>query len=401
MSISPEPRASDDEPVAPPRAASTSSPRTRRAMLAGLAGGAGALIAGAIGRVTPARAAAGDPLLVGRTTNNSGTADTQLIANSSITAFTLYQQGSGTALMGYVTRTSGNGRGVYGRTDSPNGDGIQARNAGAAGSGAAVRAFGGHNTGVVATATDHSAIVATASSSGGLFGGGNAVDATGAGLFAASVLGHEGAGFGVFGESTLYGVYGTLASGSGSSSFAVYSNGNAKVVGDLTVTGAKIGYVADYAVNGSSETLQQGDAVTILGARAPLVGDIPLLVVGPAKAGDAVVGIVDRAMKPETLKSGNPVTKEPQEETSFAAAGTSVAPEQHLLVVTVGAYAVASAEVTDAAISPGDRLMLGKKSGKLVSHKSKDAQAAGGSVGFALGKMSSGSGKVAVFVSPR
>ena len=155
------------ETNAPPSPSSV-APRTRRAVLAGLAGGAGALLANAVGRLSPARAVAatGRPLLIGRTDNNAGSADTQLLTNSTITAFTLYQQGPGTALMGYVTRTSGNGRGVYGRTDSPNGDGIQARNAGAsAGSGAAIRAFGVNNDGIVASTDGSSSYAVRATNS--------------------------------------------------------------------------------------------------------------------------------------------------------------------------------------------------------------------------------------------
>ena len=155
----------DADPAPPNPTERLRAPRTRRALLAGLAGGAGALIAGAVGRLNPARAvaAAGTPLYIGRTDNNAGTADTQLLTNSSITAFTLYQQGPGTALMGYVTRTSGNGRGVYGRTDSPNGDGVQARNnASSAGSGAAIRAFGVNNDGIVASTANASKAGVTA-----------------------------------------------------------------------------------------------------------------------------------------------------------------------------------------------------------------------------------------------
>ena len=139
----------------------TPAPRSRRAMLAGALGGLAGLVVGRLGSPDPASAAAGSPLIIGSEANNAGTSNTQLIANSNVVTFKLYQQGPGTALMGYATPSSGGTRGVYGRVDSPNGDGVQARNAGAAGTGAAVRAFGGNNDGVVAT-TDNSAKAAVA-----------------------------------------------------------------------------------------------------------------------------------------------------------------------------------------------------------------------------------------------
>jgi hypothetical protein len=126
-------------------------PRSRRALLAGALGGLAGLVGGRLAGPSPAAAAAGSPLIVGSETNNAGTSDTQLIANSDVVTFKLYQQGPGTALMGYTTTTTGTTRGVYGRVDSPNGDGIQGRNAGAAGTGAAIRAYGGNNVGLRAT----------------------------------------------------------------------------------------------------------------------------------------------------------------------------------------------------------------------------------------------------------
>ena len=126
-------------------------PTSRRAMLAGVLGGIGALAATAIGGVTPTRAAAGASLIIGSESNNAGSANTQLLTNSSVVAFKLLQNGQGTALMGYATPATGATRGVYGRTDSPDGDGIQGRNAAATGGGSAVRAFGGNNFGIRAT----------------------------------------------------------------------------------------------------------------------------------------------------------------------------------------------------------------------------------------------------------
>jgi hypothetical protein len=201
--------------------------RTRRTLLAGLAGGAGALLADAVGRLNPARAVAavGSPLLIGRTDNNAGTANTQLLTNSTITAFTLYQSGPGTALMGYVTRTSGNGRGVYGRSDSPNGDGVQARNAAAsAGSGAAIRAYGVNNDGIVASTASASRTALTATNSGS----GTAIEAIGKpGVAAGSATGSGVVAISTATSGAVSGVYGqsTSTTGSGLQGYASATSG--------------------------------------------------------------------------------------------------------------------------------------------------------------------------------
>jgi hypothetical protein len=93
--------------------------------------------------------AAGATMIIGSEANNAGSANTQLLTNSSVVAFKLLQNGPGTALMGYTTPITGTTRGVYGRVDSPNGDGVQGRNAGPAGTGAALRGYGGENAGAV------------------------------------------------------------------------------------------------------------------------------------------------------------------------------------------------------------------------------------------------------------
>jgi hypothetical protein len=136
------------------------APRSRRAVLAGAVGGLAGMLASRLGSPEPVSASAGSPLIIGSETNDAGIASTQLIANSPVVAFKLYQKApASTGLMGYSTSSVGSTRGVYGRADSPNGDGVQARNGGAAGAGAAVRAIGAHNNAIVAT-TDSAAAVA-------------------------------------------------------------------------------------------------------------------------------------------------------------------------------------------------------------------------------------------------
>jgi hypothetical protein len=206
-------------PPAPPPA-----PRTRRSLLAAALGGLAATVAGALGRPSTAAAAAGSALIIGSETNNAGTSNTSLTTSSAVVAFRLLQNGPGTALMGYATPSTGNTRGVYGRTDSPNGFGVQARNAGSAGAGAAVQAIGDSNIGVEATTSSNAmyALKASNLSGSGPFSGaiyadggqnhgiyartshssGYAVIGTNFGATGAGVVGSAQAGDGVIGSSS-------------------------------------------------------------------------------------------------------------------------------------------------------------------------------------------------------
>jgi hypothetical protein len=194
--------AASDPPVSPP---------SRRTLLAGALGALAATVATALGRPAPADAAAGSTLVIGSEANNAGSANTQLLTNSSVVAFKLLQQGPGTALMGYATPASGATRGVYGRTDSPNGFGVQGRNAGAAGSGAAVQAIGGNNIGVDAS-TDNNTRYAVKGVNNGVNGTAIFGDSAGG----TGVYGNAPSGTGVRGVSSGgYGMYGSSSSGVG------------------------------------------------------------------------------------------------------------------------------------------------------------------------------------------
>jgi hypothetical protein len=215
---------------APPESRSPS----RRALLAGALGGIGALAATVIGGAPRTQAAAGSPLIIGSQINDAGSADTQLLTNSSVIAFKLLQNGPGTALMGYATPATGGTRGVYGRSDSPDGDGVQARNAGTAGSGAAVRAFGGNNVGVVATSTSLTAVSGTSGSGYG-------------------VSGDSSSSVGVYGTSTSsYGVYGYSSSQAG---VVGTSSSNTGVYGTSTSSRGVFGHSGSgYGVYGASDS---------------------------------------------------------------------------------------------------------------------------------------------------
>jgi hypothetical protein len=210
--------------------------QSRRALLAGALGGLAATVAAALGRPHEASAAAGSALIIGSEANNAGSANTQLLTNSSVVAFKLLQQGPGTALMGYATPATGGTRGVYGRSDSPNGFGVQARNAGASGFGAAVQAIGGNNTGINASSDNvtRSAVYAHHGDTSGT-----------------AVHGESGAGIGVYGISssgTSVRGYsdssGTAVRGISSSGYGVWgtSSSNVGVFGFSTSAYGVYGY---------------------------------------------------------------------------------------------------------------------------------------------------------------
>ena len=165
-------------------------------------------------------------------------------------------------------------------------------------------------------------------------------------------------------------------------------------------------------------------AVTLLGVKPAVVGNIPLLVVGPARAGDTVIGVVDVEMTPSSTSVKSPASsrtvlgpdgskttvKSPARTlkaqfATFTASGTAVAPGSHLLVVTLGAYAYGSADASAGAIKAGDELSASATPGKLVKAErvtvgSKSFSVPGTSVGYALGALADGSGRIGIFVSP-
>jgi hypothetical protein len=379
-----------------------------------------------------AAGSAGDPVLAGKP-NGAGFKVTTLTSKSN--AETLH-----------VTDT-GAGGGILSESKNKNSYSVTAsNNAGANGGGGAVMGAAQFNNAVVGFTGDDSAVgVGGVNLATGVFGGAGVEGVGGVGVFGIGFPSISGSPYGVYGATSVgtgtYGISSDLTgvgvwgenSGGGLGGFFDSYGGTGQalyVAGDMTVTGAKTGFVADYAVNGSSATLHQGDSVTVIGVRPPIVGEIPLLVVAPAAAGDPVIGIVDRAMTPSTVAlpesrpsvglsargsglepSGArfevPVrTGGPSSVTVFSGAGTDVAPGGYLDVVTLGAYSYASVSAAAGPIRAGDRLTPGTDPGTLVAAKPITAggqsfYAPGTSVGYALGRLNDGTGRIAVFVSPQ
>jgi hypothetical protein len=327
-------------------------------------------------------AAAGGNFILG-VANNSGTSQTGLITNTTAPfhAFVVQQNGNGNG--GYFV--SVNGSGMLGITKSGNKYAMSGTNDGAAGTGGAIIGLGKNNVGLVATsdgdnaivadAADTSAIVATGHCSGFLCG-------------AAGVVGNgEGLSGGVNGFGPL-GVAGTDSTGG--DGFGLFTQDDAFVGGDLDISGTCTGCTtALAAVNGSGTALQRGDAVTVLGVETDANGSL-VLSVGPAAAGQMVVGIVDVA----TTEVQSGTADSPRR--AYKAGGSNVAAGGTLRVVTSGIVAFAAADASAGAIAVGDSLAASATAGNLA--KAGPSVAIGSRIGYALGTLADG--RIVMFVDP-
>jgi hypothetical protein len=224
--------------------------RSRRAILAAALAGLGGAFASRFAAPDTAVGAAGDPLIIGNTTNNAGTANTTLTTASAGTALLVTQNGSGTALRGSAVGagsiagffTAANGTGISGVTANASTYGVFGSNNGGAGSGGAVRADGNNNDGIVAT-TDNAARVgvkaATSAAEGtavlGTGGGGSGgIGVRGDATNGVGLRGISTAGVGALGSSgSSHGVRGTSNTGQG-------------VRGESTSATGVAGYGAEY-----------------------------------------------------------------------------------------------------------------------------------------------------------
>jgi hypothetical protein len=370
--------------------------------------------------------------------------------------------------------TSQFGSAVAAIVGNPNGYALFASSEGAIpGTGAAIRANGKLNAGIIATSDRRNAIGAYVTTCEGVVPpcGGHGVDARGfgfagavygdgstslAGLWASggrlagvysTVTGPEVAGvhaesiagtavvgiganggkrqdladaggeflgtYGVIGQTDApygAGVFGTTTNESG---YAMYSDGNAYVDGDLGLSGVCTGCTtAVVAVNGSTGAIRQGDAVVALGVRTAGDGRL-VVVVGPAKRGDRVLGIADRALtlSPEsatvdgashTIKvagEGDVTLRSPQStitpaSRTWSLGAVSTAPGGNLRVITSGTFAYNPA--TAPGLAAGDQLAVGSAVGRLT--RAAPSAARGTIAGTFLGTLSDG--RVVVLVNP-
>ena len=245
--------------------------------------------------------------------NDGGTASTVLRARSDVDGFAVMQVGGGSAVRGSSLAgaagqfSSGQGAGVIGVSESPDGYGVIASTTSTTtGTGAAVKADGRQNSGLVATSSNGSAVVATAYGDASAVkvlapnatairaattGGGDVADCS-----AVMCAGTELTGaIGVIAATSTdegSGVYATDLT-SKRSGFAVLADGAVGVDGALSVTGGCLGCSTMVpARNGSSAILHQGEAVTLVKVDATPDGST-LLVIRPALNGERVIGVID------------------------------------------------------------------------------------------------------------
>jgi hypothetical protein len=172
---------------------------------------------------------------------------------------------------------------------------------------------------------------------------------------------------------------------------AVLLGGRLEIAGDLTVHGAKSGYVVDRFINGAEDTLEQGDVVVIGEYSASVhygVNDtipVPEVDITASAYDTRVCGIVcdvHLEESPEGMKERD---------------RTKVEPSQTGKMVTLGAFAHCKVDADIAPIKVGDLLTTSPTKGH--AQKVLDpAKAVGAIIGKALGSVEKGKGKIPVLV---
>lgn len=296
--------------------------RTRFATL--LAAGAILTVAGLSLRVSSI-----NPMLLGQPNTAVG-ATTQLSGSNAASVLQVAQSGTGSAVRGTTGAgpgvagyfSSASGTGVLGIAGSPDRVGIVAANSGSsAGSGSALQADGGENSAVRATSDGATAVVAAASGDG------------------------------------MAGIHALDRSPDGSG-YALVATGDASVVGSLSVTEGCVGCTAMVlAANGSSVSVQQGEAVAVAGLHIAPDGST-VVIVRPAARHEQVFGIVDRGLV--AAASGD-------ERTGIRPKwleGQTVVPTGGVLRVAIGGMLTLDGELPG--VRAGARLWVGLIPGELV-----------------------------------
>lgn len=297
--IAPRPPAADLD-------ATVTTPRSRRALLAGALGGLGGFLASSLGRVSPVAGASGDPVRMGRTNMAAGT-NTILQTNSTGQAFKVLQKGSGSALRG--ESNAGNGGYLLAKQGSK--FGLLAKNGATVnGGGAAIKAEGGANKGVDGSSTSDVAVQGVSSSWVGVLG--SSTSNTGVYGFSSSsygMRGISGSQIGVYGSSTSNvgvvgtstssdGVSGTTSGGSGRGVIGTALSGTGGTVGVLGESGSTSGIgVFGYNSNASGSTFGvqgQADSGTGTGVSGIANGQFGAGVHGSSagSSGHGVAGVV-------------------------------------------------------------------------------------------------------------
>jgi hypothetical protein len=227
---------------------------------------------------------------------------------------------------------------------------------------------------------------------------------------AAGVYGeHNGGFYGVAGRSTYgsqfgsdVGVWGETY---GNAGWAMYSNGRFYVNGNFYAAGSKVGCVTDIVKNGGSEALETGDLVEIMGADAPVLGELPLIVVRKATSANATgvigpiasaVNVIENRMQPPP--DSNPDAKGhgpalPQFQ--IIDIEGAIAPGGWGHVVTLGSFKSVKVDASFGAVRPGSLLVASPNPGCAMVARSPEV---GTVIGKSLGALAFGQGEVPLIV---
>ncbi len=121
---------------------------------------------------------------------------------------------------------------------------------------------------------------------------------TAANSYAVSGTANYRAGYFKSTNNGLYSLYVDTQDGPTQGTSGLEVNGSVRMEGNLYVAGSKAGYVVDIMQNTSTDTLEAGDVVTIVGNSPAVLGEIPVVTIQKASSGydTGVVGIVDQVM---------------------------------------------------------------------------------------------------------
>jgi uncharacterized protein (UPF0333 family) len=366
-----------------------------------------------------ASGAAGSYMIIGNSDNNSGKKQTQLTANADGNAFKLLNNGAGAGLRGVAT---GGGNGMSANSTTNTGNGLKADNTSSSDGGvAAIWAEGNQQRGIYGNTFNEF--------EGGVIGDDLSQGVNGTGSWGITDYGAGTAGF-AFNDTTGTGVgnggwFANLTSedyalnvvpcdfapGAGDCPSAPLA---AHFQGDVTIDGTCTGCAAaNLAVNGTTRTIQQGDALTLTGVKTDGASKQLLMLVAPAHAGQQVVGVAAYAMVPRTVferavaaeRGSVPKTTSIKRTIYVHDSSTTIKPGQVMLVITHGLFSFSSVDASAGAVHAGDALAAGATSGSLAHQRTikiagQSFYAPGTSVGYALGSVTSGSKVIAIFVSP-
>lgn len=200
------------------------------------------------------------------------------------------------------------------------------------------------------------------SGTGGRFEGYTGVEAVGVEGYAGRFRSTSYRGIHVSAPENWYSAYFDSGSGGGSGvavNGALYVTGNLRVDGNISAGGSKEGYVVDVCRNAGPEPLETGDVVVVVGSEAPVMGEIPVMLVRRADtaAATAVVGVVDQPYAPArteaaSLEGDNLNTPRASADRAEAALGTEVTGGEYVTVVTLGSFKEIRVDVLPMGPSP-------------------------------------------------